>query len=153
MNMGKRGPAPAPTPLKILKGTRTDRINFRSPVPALGEVRCPQWLPAGAKAVWRREAPDLVAKDVLTPWDVEMFARWCVLVALSRQLIVTIEAEGLVVPGERGNVKNPACQLLRDCTAQMVTIGARFGRTPSDRAQMPGSTPPADRTGPGRLLS
>jgi phage terminase small subunit len=60
--MGKRGPAPAPTALKLVKGTHPSRVNRKEPKPAEREVKPPSWLEGVALEVWRYYAPDLVPR-------------------------------------------------------------------------------------------
>lgn len=143
--MGQRGPAPKPTPLRVLHGDRKDRINTSEPKPASVVVECPTWLPPTAKTVWSRLGPDLAKKEVLTFWDVDLFARFCWFSAQSMKLMKQVDKEGLIVKGDKGvRVKNPAMQLIRDMTAEMRAIGAKFGLTPSDRTNLSMGDPDAD---------
>jgi hypothetical protein len=95
--MGKRGPAPAPTAVRLLRGDRKDRVNFDEPMPAVGHSR------AAVVAVGRRPidlgwlAPDLERRGVLTVWDVEAFANNCDAAARRRRAVARLEAEGEVV--------------------------------------------------------
>lgn len=53
--MGRRGPAPTPTALKLLRGeTRPSRINRDEPLPVGELVPIPSDLSPEAQAVWRR---------------------------------------------------------------------------------------------------
>ena len=102
--------------------------------------------------VWDRLAPDLEAKGVLTPWDVDSFAILCDAIVGYRKAAREVLNRGLIVMGMHGRVKNPACQLQRDYADTIVKVGARFGMTPSDRAGLK-----IERDDPGggaeRLLS
>lgn len=144
--MGKRGPAPAPTALKVVRGTRESRVNREEPKPDLGEMGAPAWLPGRAREVWDRLAPDLVRKKVLTAWDVDAFADLCSAVVVNRDAWLDIEANGTsctTVARELsdGTViyrlsKNPAWQVARESTVIITTLGGRFGLNPSDRSQL-----------------
>jgi len=144
--MGKRGPAPKPPPLRVLHGDRKDRINTAEPIPSAGEVAPPQWLSAEAVAVWECYAPDLEAKGVLTPWDVEAFACWCDAVVRRRRAAQALAEQGEVVElpvfNKNGELtghrlgKNPWTLVLNEADAQVQRYGARFGLTPSDRSQL-----------------
>jgi P27 family predicted phage terminase small subunit len=126
-----------PTNLKILHGDRKDRINTHEPKPATREVVCPDWLSDHGRETWDRLAPDLIAKGVLTFWDVDRFADFCWARALSKEAMDEVERRGLIVTGDKGvQVKNPAIQVVRDAFREMATIAARFGLTPSDRARL-----------------
>ena len=149
--MGVRGQGrPAkPTALKVLHGDRRDRINTQEPAPMAGVVEPPGWLDDPAQRYWRRLAPDLADKGVLTAWDAEAFAVWCDAAARHAEAAQQVHREGLIVPGAAGGVvKNPACQLVRDYAQIMSVQAARFGLTPSDRSQLKverSSAAPADR--------
>jgi P27 family predicted phage terminase small subunit len=144
--MGKRGPAPKPTNVRVLHGDRKDRINTDEPVPGAGEVVPPEWLPTAAVEVWRLYAPDLRTKGVLTAWDVEAFAVWCDAVVRRRRAAAELEAQGEVIEmpvfNKNGEMtghrfgKNPWTLVLNEADAQVQRYGARFGLTPSDRAQI-----------------
>lgn len=158
--MGKRGPAPTPTALKLIKGVHKhnpDRVNRNEPVPGTGEVVVPDWLAEEARTVWDHYAPDLERQGVLRAWDVEHFAMWCDLAAKRRRITAEIDRLGMVVEapvldkaGELvGTVikRNPATLVEKSLTDSMARIGARFGLTPSDRSQLKvgdGNTNPKD---------
>lgn len=144
--MGKRGPAPKPTALKLLEGVRPSRVNDAEPVPSLTAVVPPAWLSEAALAVWGRLAPDLVRRGVLTPWDVDAFANFCALVEVNRAALVDIDANGATVTTIDRTLadgttvyrlqRNPAWQVARESAQLLVSIGGRFGLSPSDRAQL-----------------
>lgn len=160
--MGKRGPAGKPTALRVLHGDRKDRINTDEPQPDAGDVAPPDWLGDRALDVWDAYAPELEAKRVLTPWDVEAFANWCDAVARRRDAAEHVDEEGAVVElnvfNKNGELtgtrraKNPWLLALDAADAQVQRYGARFGLTPSDRAglKIPGA---GEGKGAERLLS
>ena len=71
-----------PTHLALLAGDREDRINRNGPTPAAATILPPYALSENSQAVWNRLAPDLIAKNILTAWDVDMFAVFCDAVAI-----------------------------------------------------------------------
>lgn len=152
--MGKTGPKPKPTALRILHGDRKDRINDQEPTPAEGEVIAPEELSEEARAAWDRLAPDLIRLGVLTPWDVDAFRITCEALARYRAATRLVNGSALLVQGPNGLVKNPALVVQREAEVTFSQYGARFGLTPSDRSQLKVETPGAG-TGPGaeRLLS
>jgi P27 family predicted phage terminase small subunit len=157
--MGKRGPKPAPNHLKVLRGDREQYLNRDEPiptaVPGVDLTKPPRGIGAPAARVWRRLAPDLVDKGMLTAWDVDLFGAYCDTVAtyedVRRQLrAVGVTAKGSV-PGTA--VKHPLWRVQADCLATMVRLGAKFGLSPADRADVTPSDPRAPRLlGPERLL-
>lgn len=146
--MGRRGPAPKPTNLRLLHGDRKDRVNATEPKPAARAIDPPAWLPADALRIWREYAPDLKAKGVLTAWDVEAFGAFCDAAARRREAVTVLDSEGEVVElpvfNKNGDLtghrrgRNPWLLVLNQADAQVQRWGARFGLTPSDRAQLTG---------------
>lgn len=144
--MGTRGPAKKPTNLAVLHGDRKDRINTTEPKPAATELKPPAWLDTRARTVWKKLAPDLEAKGVLTAWDVEAFGCWCDAVVRRRTAAAKLRDQGEVIEmpvfnknGEETGTrvgKNPWTLVLNDADAQVQRYGARFGLTPSDRANL-----------------
>ena len=53
--MGRRGPPPKPTHIRLLEGNPSKRpINRREPQPEKGAPPCPRWLTAEARVAWKR---------------------------------------------------------------------------------------------------
>lgn len=97
----------------------------------------PEQMKAEAKIVWYELAPDLVKKNVLTPWDVHSFEVFCDAVGQyrseRRQLALmgdlTLTAAGMFQ-------KNPVHTILRDAISVIDKFGAKFGFSPADRARL-----------------
>jgi P27 family predicted phage terminase small subunit len=145
--MGKRGPAAAPTELKMIRGERKDRVNTKEPKPkAASTTDAPAWLSEEALEVWNRLAPDLIAKKVLTSWDIDSFADLCSAVVINRKAWQDINENGTTITTVARELpngviifatsKNPAWQVARESTAMIVTLGGRFGLNPSDRQNL-----------------
>lgn len=134
--MGKRGPAPKPTALRVLHGDRRDRINDQEPVPPDGEIVPPEEISPDARQVWERLAPSLIACGVLTAWDVDAFWMACEALARYRQATRLVNGSALLVQGPNGLTKNPALVVQREAETSFAHYGARFGLTPSDRSQL-----------------
>jgi P27 family predicted phage terminase small subunit len=161
-DMGDRGPAPEPTALRVLKGGKAHK---GEPQPADGEVVPPAWLTRdGALDEWHRLAPDLIAKKVLTFWDVQAFAEYCDAVATVAEAAEALADEGYVVDrpvfdrnGKKtGTRKVPSEWVQIQSRALEVSArrAARFGLTPSDRSGVSvGGGTAGDRKDPSRLLS
>ena len=134
------------TALRLLQGNPSHRpLPKGEPRPLLVSARCPLDLPDEARPFWRRLAPKLRRLGLLTELDTLAVADMCLCLARLKAAEDLIAREGLLVPGERGLVKNPACQLAREYRAAAVKWGARFGLTPSDRSGLSVGLPePAD---------
>lgn len=160
---GKGGRPRKPSTVAKLENYRKDRINDAEPIPPETPVSPPSWLadmaqggPSGRESaldVWNRLAPDLVSRKVLTAWDVDQFAMYCDAVVRHREAALDVARDGLTVEGQRGNeVKNPACQLVRDYADLAVKIGSRFGLSPADRAALSVKGEEDEGKGAERLL-
>lgn len=144
--MGRSGPAPKPTSLRLLHGDRKDRINTKEPVPAAGSVKPPVKLSRGGRRKWDRKAPDLIDKGVLTPWDVDDFAVWCEAAERWRVAERHLQREGEVIEepvfSRNGDLvghrmkRNPWLDVWKQASDTMQRYGARFGMNPSDRQSL-----------------
>jgi P27 family predicted phage terminase small subunit len=135
--MGGKGFTPRPTHLKALEGVREDRLNRDEPVPSAGAVVCPVDLNDAARAIWNVLAPDMIAKRVLTSWDVHQFANGCRIQALLNESLSAAESSPLVTTGSAGNaIQNPAVRMVISLESSLTAVWSRFGLTPGDRAQL-----------------
>jgi len=153
-----------PTAVKKLAGERKDRMNANEPQPS-GPASCPTNLSAGAQEVWKRLAPDLVAKGVLTAWDVDEFAAFCDAVDRRDRAAEHLDSQGEVIDQpvfdrngkETGSrlVLSPWWQVWKGANEAMVRFGGRFGLSPADRAQLKVGGANGSRQGkdPARLLT
>lgn len=150
---GERGVKPAPTAVKKLRGDRPSRIavNEPKPKPSLKPPAPPRDMPLEAQKVWKKLAHDLWAKGVLTQWDEESFAAFCIAVVTHARAAAIVEEEGIIVDQGHGRVKNPALQVERDQALLMLRAGAEFGLTPSSRSRIEIS--PEEGDDAQRLLS
>lgn len=130
---GSGGQNAIPTALKVLHGTREDRINRAEPVPSDVPVEAPATLTCEALAVWERLAPDRIRCGVLTAWDVDAFALFCEAVVLAHAA-AAYAGEHIgdrIVAGAQSPVSR-----LREAVAVCSTLGSRFGWTPGDRSKI-----------------
>jgi len=136
--MGRRGPAKTPTALAVVRGeTRPSRVNLNAPTAPPTRPYPPDYLDDDALAVWQRLAPSLEARGVLTVWDTDAFGAFCTAVVHHRRAVAMVNRTNVVLGRTQGSLtKHPAMQVIRDQAALMVTLGGRFGLTPSDRSQI-----------------
>lgn len=152
--MGKRGPAPKPTSLRVLHGDQESRINRHEPQPTERAIESPRVLDEYAASVWERLAPDLIAKKVLTAWDVDQFATFCEAASTYKEAREHLSVEGLTARGAAGGViKSPYWQIIRDAADIMTRVGGRFGLTPSDRSSLTMGDAESAGRGAERFLS
>lgn len=132
-----------PDHLKILEGSREDRINRDAPTPDVAELAPPIPLDEEALAWWRKLAPDMLAKGVLTEWDTPAFAMACDMLARYWELgdlLVSQQNPEMPKYTERGAaggvIKSPYFQMQKDAWAMLAQVFSRFGMTPADRAKL-----------------
>lgn len=135
--MGKRGPAKTPTALAVARGeTRPSRVNHDAPDPPSDRAEPPEYLDLDALGVWHRLAPSLEARGILTAWDADVFAAYCTAVVHHRRAVKAVNSTNVMLGRGATLHKHPALQVVRDQAALIVTLGGRFGLTPSDRSQI-----------------
>lgn len=79
--MGRRGPQPAPTALKLERGNPGKRpLNHEEPELAPATHAVPSGLKGRARKEWVRLAEELITKGVLTIGDMHAFEEYCTLV-------------------------------------------------------------------------
>ena len=149
--MGRRGPPPKPTKMKEAAGNPGKRrLNDREPKPEVGAPRMPAWLPARAKAEWKRIVPELERLGLLTVIDLAALASYCVAYSEVEAATRTLEKEGRICVwsifdkqgvkvGERLKA-HPAVQMQRDAARLVKQFISEFGLTPASRSRVQGAT-------------
>lgn len=133
-----RGRKPKPTKLKLLDGTRKDRINQQEPHPKAAEPVCPDWLPAEAKRKWRELAPELFRLGLLTVVDGEALAAYCLAWSELKQATERLQKEGRYVTIEKTGYtySHPAVSQQRSALEAVKKFSALFGTNPADRGRI-----------------
>jgi P27 family predicted phage terminase small subunit len=133
--MGRRGPAPEPTRLKLARGeTRPSRLNTREPRPRNGPPVAPSDLDPAARTVWRRVVRDM-PKGVITRVDADTLRCFCEAVTRYAEASRLLTQTGLIVRGQHNElVKSPVHQILRDHRDAIRLFGRELGMSPSARA-------------------
>ncbi len=135
---------PKPTALKVLAGTRSDRVNAAEPVAPVGAV-APDHLDDLARAEWSRIAPILDSMRVLTAADSSALAIYCQTYSRWAQAEDKIRERGLIELTEKGQpLVSPYVRIARDAMAQCQRMLAEFGCTPSSRSRIHTSDAPRD---------
>jgi phage terminase small subunit len=132
--MGARGPKRTPTATLAQRGSWLAKTRKGEPTPErLPECpAAPGDLMTSARNIWAAMAPSLWASGRLTADDVPAFARYCRTHARFTELDANLDIT------DRGAVMN-----LRDLHNMLKEYDARFGLTPSDRAEMAVASPGA----------
>lgn len=153
--MGQRGPSPKPTALRVLHGeTRPSKINADEPQPAQMDPVAPDYLTDDGLKIWDATVYQLRAMGLLAAADQDALAVYCQSVVSYSEAARNVNQRGLLVKtADRGWVKNPAVQMMREFGAQVRSMAGEFGLTPAARVGLSTDTRRTDASGPERLLS
>lgn len=153
--MGKRGPRPAPTGLRLVKGERASRINTNEPLPKEGLPVCPDEATDEVRAIWHYTLDQLDHMKIVTLADRDALYAYCEAVYLHRYASHAIKEEGILVIGANGGMcKNPALQVQRDAATLIKSFSQEFGLTPSARSSIKLTVNEGSKeAGAARLLS
>lgn len=123
--------------LKLTGAYRNDRHGDRGePTHAPGVPSMPSVLTGYAAKEWDRIIGALDS-SMLTKADRAMLAAYCVAVSQWRESQEIIDRDGLLLPGHNGSLRrNPALMIQKQAMEVIVSVSARFGLTPADRARM-----------------
>jgi P27 family predicted phage terminase small subunit len=139
--MARRGRKPKPTAIKILDGTRGDRINRDEPSPAAGRPECPGHLDDVGRAEWERIVPQLEQLGVLTRVDGAALSLYCGAFAEMLAAEAAVREYGqLIQTGQGGRKANPAVAIARQARGQVHRLLVEFGLTPSSRSRLQASS-------------
>lgn len=141
--MGRRGPPPKPTALKILRGNPGKRrLNTNEPQPEVGLGGPPEWLLPAAVEEWNRVAPELVKLKVATLIDESALAAYCQAFAHYLAAEEAIAREGMTITlyGESGNERavqpSPYIAISLKMQEKMRQFGGQFGLMPAARSAL-----------------
>lgn len=139
--MGKRGPKPKPTQLKIASGTLRNR-NDAEPQPPTDRVVMPKHLGKIAAAKWRQLLPLLQGVRIMTRADVDALARYCDTYEWWRKTREVLKKDGDTYPilNDGGEVKyiaqRPEVSIAHKLAQQLRQLEQDFGLNPSARTSL-----------------
>ena len=141
--MGRRGPRPQPTELKILRGNPGHRpLNKAEPQPPADGVVMPSHLGAVAVDKWNELLPLLQAVRVITRADIEALARYCDTYEWWLATRAKLKAEGDTYPilNDKGDVKyiaqRPEVSIANKLATQLRQLESDFGLSPAARTSL-----------------
>jgi P27 family predicted phage terminase small subunit len=135
--VGRTGPAPKPTALRVLHGDRRSRINDAEPLPRDLPPERPAWLSPLAAEEWERIALDLAAMGTAKAVDGTALAAYCEAVSRLRIATALVTQSGPLLVDDDGKVrKNPAVAQARDASYEVRMWAREFGFTPSARSPL-----------------
>ncbi len=155
--MGKRGPPPKPSALRLLEGGNRGRrplpLNEPQPPQPVEVPACPPYVTGYARDEWERVIGDLCATGVYANVDQSMLAAYCMTYGrwrlaedvASRLASQDSASHGMLLKTQSGNVvQNPAVGIANVARRDMLRLAAEFGLTPSARVDLDGARPNAD---------
>lgn len=150
--MARRGPAPTPTKIRLLRGeTRPSQINRHGPEPLPGMPEPPDDLDPAAKVVWERVMREFGHTGVIRGADHDVFRAYCDAVVRYGQAEAALRGTGpLVRDRHHGGelTKSPLHQIVRDNAALVRALAGDLGLTPAARVGLRQGAP---RSGPTKL--
>lgn len=142
--MGRRGPPPKPTILKLAGGNPgKKKIDPREVVPSAGEPVAPEWISEQALAIWKRLVPELAKSGLARSLDGWTLARYCVILARWIELDRFIRTNGTTYPQKSADGKRvlrvfefPQAGEWRKLGPQLTALEREFGLTPASRTRI-----------------
>ncbi|WP_103353619.1 phage terminase small subunit P27 family [Amycolatopsis sp. CA-128772] len=135
--MARPGRAPKPTALKLLDGTRADRINQHEPLPRGLPPAAPAGLADDVRDVWDYTVRELDSMGIAFAADRDALVCYCEAVVTHRRASELLAVSDVLVTGlHGGQVRNPALQVQRDAAAVVRGYAQEFGLTPSARTRI-----------------
>ena len=141
--MGKRGPRPTPTKLKILRGNPGCRpLNESEPEPPTDGIAMPPHLGEVAAARWHELLPMLQSVKVMTKADIEALARYCDTYEWWLATRARLKKEGDTYPilNDKGEIKyiaqRPEVSIAHKLAVQLRQLEQDFGLNPSARTSL-----------------
>lgn len=133
--MGKRGPAPRPTALKLIEGVKPSRINADEPVAADVPPEAPDDISAEVREVWDYTLGELEIMRLAKAADRDALRCYCEAVVSHRKASAVLAASPILIKGIHGGlVRNPALAVQRDAAQLIRAFAQEFGLTPSARS-------------------
>lgn len=117
--------------------TRGRRPNLRRDANALAKVpTAPKWLSSAAKAEWRRVAPILVERKILSDGDLGTLESYCTACGTVREMESILQAEGRFIKTATGEPKrHPANMMQKDAQGIARQLAIELGLTPVARSR------------------
>ena len=144
--MGRRGPAPLPTKLKLLHGeTRPSRLNAYPAQPAPHAPVKPADLGEAATVVWDRVMAEQ-APSIICAAHTDILHAYCEAVVRHDEAVRLLARSGLLIRGARGQelVRNPLLAIVHSEADLMRLYARELGLTPSSVSAFPDRRPAED---------
>ena len=145
--MGLRGPAPTPTALLELRGSKELYNRKAEPKPSAEKPVKPKWLTKDDAKVWRQVTDELARMGTLARSDGNAIGRYCSLVVewATARAFVNKLGQSFIVRDSQGKVKEvrlyPQVAVIVKMNAALLALEREFGLTPASRARIQVNVP------------
>lgn len=132
--MGKRGPKPKPSALRLIEGNPGRLpINEAEPKPS-GQAECFDHMSPDAKAIWQTVMASL-PPGMITAADAPLFAAYCEAAATHKAATMALQ-EGDLLGNRllRNDRPSPYFKMQQEAARTMATLSTRLGLSPADRS-------------------
>lgn len=135
--MGKRGPAPKPTALRLLEGARERDVNRNEPIARSGRIEPPAGMSDDVRVIFDYVVDELEHMKIASPADRDSIACYAEAVDKHRKASAVLAKSPVLIKGIHGGmVRNPALAVQRDAAQMIRQFAQEFGLTPSARARI-----------------
>jgi P27 family predicted phage terminase small subunit len=140
--MGKNGPLPKRTELRLIDNDNKNRVRPSPGCPAVKKPVMPPGLDAGAQKEWRRVADPLFRAGLLTELDKLTLAIYCQLVGRYDRYCEVLCESGETYTTTSGQIKPlPEYYMRENAIKEIRQFISMFGLSPNSRFRM--ELPPA----------
>ena len=133
--MGKRGPKPKPTELRVLEGNPSKRpLNAEEPK-ASGEAVCPAHLSEDAAAIWAVIMESL-PPGLISAADMPLLAAYCEAWSAHKAAVEALQRDRDLIGGNlvRNDKPSPYLRIMDQTAKTMASLSTRLGLSPADRS-------------------
>lgn len=116
-----------------MKGRKPKIRETRGTAPAGRCPEAPAWLPVAAKLEWRRSAPELHRRGLLTNDSRATLEAYCIAVGQVREAEKLMQAEGRIVQTTTGPKTHPAFRIQQGAMREARLLAAELALTPQRR--------------------
>lgn len=138
--MGKRGPKPKPTALKLLHGdfiVHPERMNHNEPVLDVAQPEIPDSLGDYGRAEWGRITKEMTELGVISRIERSAIEKYCIAWEKERECEDEVKKEGRFLKFDNGMIReHPASKAAREYANQCFRALVEFGMTPSSRSRL-----------------
>jgi len=135
--MGRRGPVPRPTKLRLVEGARVDRVNQNEPIPGAMPPEAPENIAPEVRVIWDYTVGELEQMGIASSADRDSLICYCEAVVAHRKASALLAKSDVLILGIHGKpVRNPALAVQRDAAGVIRAFAQEFGLTPSGRTRI-----------------